>query len=114
MNKKKLILYTGLIFIFLLLGVVSAPWKMKSNKFKKDCESYCEDIKNTPRYGLDCTLPPGGCFDACIGLKIGEKCSERSKCFESCKATCLGLNTSPCAPGVFERKINFIIGRGDE
>jgi len=114
MNKKKIILYIGLIFIFLLLGIVLAPWEMRSNKFEKDCESYCEDIKNTPRYGLDCMLPAGGCFDACIGIKVGEKCSERSKCFKNCKTTCFGLNTSLCAPSVFERKINFITGEGDK
>ena len=114
MSKKKAILSISLVFIFLFLIVVLFPSKMKSSKFKKECESYCEDIKNTANYGLECRLPPGGCYDACIGFKLGEKCSKRSKCFDSCEAICFGLNTSPCAPGIFERKINYLSGEGGD
>lgn len=86
---------------------------MSYNKFNKECESYCEDLKKASglkkaTYGLECELPIGGCFSGCIGFKIGEKCSKRSKCFDSCEITCFGWGISSCAPGVFERKINFI------
>ncbi len=114
MNKNKTIIFVVLIFIFLCVAVLFSPWKMKSNKFSEECESYCQDIKNTSRYGLECKLPAGGCYDGCIGFKISEKCSTRSKCFDSCESTCFGLNTSPCAPGVFERKINFLSSKNRE
>jgi len=108
MSKKKLFVTIGLAFVFLFIAVLISPWKMKFSRFNNGCESYCEDIENTPRYGLECRLPSGGCYDECIGFKIGERCSEKSKCFDSCEAICFGLNTSPCAPSIFERKINFL------
>ena len=114
MSKKRTIIVISLIFIFLFFVVMLAPWKMKSSKFRKDCESYCEGIKNTPRYGLECMLPLGGCYDACMGFKVGEQCSKRSKCFDHCEATCFGLNVSTCAPSIFERKINFLSGNDGE
>jgi hypothetical protein len=114
MSKKKIIVSISLIFIILFIVVLFSPWKMKLSKFNKDCRNYCEDIKNTPRYGLECKLPLGGCYDGCIGFKISEKCSKRSKCFESCEATCFGLNTSLCAPSIFERKINFLSNKNRE
>ena len=114
MSKKRIVISISFAFIFLFIIVLFSPWKMKSSKFKNDCEDYCEDIKNTPRYGLECMLPLGGCYDGCVGFKVDEKCSERSKCFDSCEATCFGLNTSPCAPSIFERKINFFSNKSRE
>ena len=114
MSKKKLVMFVSLISIFLFVVVLFSPWKMKSNRFKKDCKDYCKDIKNTLRYGLECMLPFGGCYDECVGFKVGEKCSERSKCFDSCEAICFGLNASPCAPGIFERKINIFSNKSRE
>jgi len=114
MSKKKIIISTGSIFIFLFVVVLFSPWKMNSSEFNEDCENYCESIKNTPRYGLECKLPLGGCYDGCIGFKTSERCTKRSKCFDSCEAVCFGLNTSSCAPSIFERKINFLSGKNKE
>ena len=116
--NKKLSIFIGLIIIFLLF-IVFFPWKMSFNKFNKDCDNYCEDLKNATglertKYGLECQLPMGGCFNSCIGFKIGERCSERSKCFDSCEITCFGFGISSCAPSVFERKINFLSGNDRE
>ena len=108
MNKKKIIISIGLIFIFLFILVLFSPWKMNFSQFKKDCESYCKGIEHTPRYGLECQLPIGGCYDGCIGFKMGGRCTKKSECFDRCEATCFGLTTSPCAPSIFERKINFL------
>jgi hypothetical protein len=108
MSKKKTIVFVSLIFVFLVM--VLSPWRMKYSKFKKECNGYCESIKNTPNHTLECRLPLGGCYDACIGFKLGEKCSRMSRCFDSCEAICFGLNASPCAPSIFERKINFVSG----
>jgi len=119
MNKKKILFAIGLIFIFLLV-IVFAPWENSYKKFNEDCESYCEDLKNSSeffemeRYGLDCQLPLDGCFEICMGIRTGEKCSKESKCFDSCKITCFGMGFSSCRLNVFERKIDFLMGKEKE
>ena len=69
-----------------------------------------EKDKKTFKYGLECEVPLGNCFDVCLS----EKCSKRSKCFNNCEATCFGLSISPCALGIFKRKTNFISIRGEK
>jgi len=118
MKRKKILLSIGLIFIFLLIMAFS-PWKMGYSKFNNDCESYCEDLKNSSglervEYGLECQLPLDGCFQSCMGIRIGEKCSEKSKCFDSCETTCFGVGFSSCRLNVFERKINFLTSKDSE
>lgn len=116
MNKKRLLIFIGLISIFLLV-VLFSPWRMGYNKFKPDCENYCKDLQNASglrMYGLECELPAGGCFSRCVGFKVGERCSKRSKCFDSCEITCFGWGISSCAPSVFERKIDFFGDQSEE
>lgn len=118
MGKKRVFIIISAIFIFLLV-VIFLPWKMEYNKFNKDCENYCEDLKNASglkgvRYGLECELPLGGCFSGCFGFRLGESCSRRSKCFNSCETTCFGLGFSLCGSSIIRRKINFLSNRGGE
>jgi len=92
---------------------------MSYNKSKSACANYCEDLKNASglertRYSLECELPVGGCFSGCVGFKVGERCSERSKCFDSCETTCFGWGISSCSPSVFERKIDFFSNQSEE
>jgi hypothetical protein len=111
MNKKKVLIFIGLVLTFLLV-IVFFPWKTSYEKFNNDCKDYCEDLKNAPglrryMYGLECELPVRGCFTDCVGFKTSEKCYKTSKCFDSCEITCFGWGISSCTLNVVERKINF-------
>ena len=82
---------------------------MNFSRFNTECEDYCEQIKDKLEYGLTCKLPFDGCYDACIGFTLGERCFERSRCFDNCETNCFGLNASSCATNIFEGKINYLL-----
>lgn len=110
--KKTLFIIAVIFGLFLVLFFF--PNKVNRTVFNEDCESYCKEIENTIMYGLECQLPFGGCYGACFGFTVNKQCSRRSKCFNACEMTCLGINLSPCGPNFLEKKINYFKSDLDE
>lgn len=113
---KKFILAIIIILFLIFVAVVFAPVEFESTTFNNDerCVNYCQEYKQSSKPSLDafiCSPPIGGCFESCMGISVGKKCSTKSVCWENCQEKCYGLITSNCSPSALEKKIKYLYGR---